>query len=98
MQVDLSKSFDDQPLGFGKYAKLTPKQVLDRDPNYIVWMFKSMSEPKCTEALYEEALEAVEDCSVGREPVRGDQQRRSWQKDDPDDDVVSRMERLNNRR
>ena len=35
-----SVDIDDIPLKFGKYKGKTPNQVAQRDPSYIVWMFK----------------------------------------------------------
>lgn len=97
MEIDLSDdAMDKRPLGFGKYAKLTPRQVLDRDPSYILWMASNLQEQVCSADLVDEAREAMEPQD---KPVTSHVQRRSWDTDEhADDDVVSRMERLNNRR
>lgn len=93
MNIDLTKGIDDTPLGFGKYANLTPRQVLYRDPSYILWMSDNLDDEKCTPDLVDDARDAMDE---ERGPV-SENQRRSWQ-DDPQEDVASRMHRNNNRR
>jgi len=49
---------DDQPLLFGKYVGKTPKEVLEEDPSYIVWLFDNI-ENQVSQELYEEALDKM---------------------------------------
>jgi len=55
----MPKDIDDQPLLFGKHQGKTPKELLEEDPSYLVWLYETMEDQLST-ALYEEACEAKE--------------------------------------
>jgi len=57
----MTKDIDDTPLKFGKHAGLTPNEVAEKDPSYIVWMYDEFDEPPCSEDLYEECSDRHED-------------------------------------
>ena len=44
--ADISKhtkiSLDDQPLPFGKYKGKTPNEVLEIDPQYLIWWYENV--------------------------------------------------------
>ena len=46
-------SIDDTPLMFGSYKGLTPNQVADIDPRYVVWMFRAVKPAPCSKKLAE---------------------------------------------
>lgn len=54
------EDLDHRPVQFGKYKKrgLTPSQIAERDPGYIVYMYEynntSGSYKPCSKALYED--------------------------------------------
>lgn len=60
---------DNTPVGKGKYAKLTPKQISDRDPQYLIWMYREWSDHSISEALYKQTLQELEDQSETEEAV-----------------------------
>lgn len=39
------------PLSFGKYKGMTPEQIADRDPAYIVWLYEHHQPRVCTKSL-----------------------------------------------
>lgn len=43
---------DKTPLNFGKYRGLTPDEVSEVDPSYIVWMYEKYSPKRCSNFLY----------------------------------------------
>ena len=47
------KDIDHTPLTFGKYAGLTPDEISEHDPSYIVWMYNTARPHKCSEWLKE---------------------------------------------
>lgn len=58
---DLTKETDDRIIGRGRYANLTPKQLLSRDPGYLVWAYENWDRSFwdydwCSKDLYEDAL------------------------------------------
>lgn len=53
--VDLSPpDLDDTALRFGKHKGLTPNEIAENDPGYIVWMYENLDNAPCSEALYDE--------------------------------------------
>lgn len=43
------------PLNFGAHKGKTPRQLLDSDPSYVVWLFESIGAGVCTRDLYLDA-------------------------------------------
>lgn len=39
------------PLSFGKYKGMTPEQIADQDPGYIVWLYDHHHPQVCTKTL-----------------------------------------------
>lgn len=53
---------DKTPLSFGKYVGLTPDEISEFDPGYVVWLYRTVSPRRCSAWLYEVCLnEKVED-------------------------------------
>ena len=40
-------------LTFGKYRGMTPDEVSEHDPSYVVWMYETIKPKKCSSFLYE---------------------------------------------
>jgi hypothetical protein len=38
-------------LGFGKYRHLTPDEIAETDPSYIVWMYDNVRPRRCSKSL-----------------------------------------------
>lgn len=52
------ESIDDTPFPFGKYKGLTPNQVAEEDPSYIVWAYENIKNyTTCTALLYKACLQ-----------------------------------------
>lgn len=52
---------DDLPLKFGKHEGLTPNEIAELDPDYIIWMYENIDPPPCSSDLVMAAeLELVE--------------------------------------
>ena len=47
---------DKTPLTFGKYKGMTPDEVSEQDPSYVVWMYETIKPKKCSYFLYESCL------------------------------------------
>lgn len=47
--------FDDLPVAFGKYKGMTPAQIANTDPSYLIWAYETFDAHRkpCTQALYE---------------------------------------------
>lgn len=43
-------------LTFGKYRGMTPDEVSEHDPSYVVWMYETVKPKKCSYFLYESCL------------------------------------------
>ena len=59
--TQIQKDTDSTPLAFGKHKGLTPKEIADIDPNYIVWAFENLDNKPCTPRLYEMCLTGIEE-------------------------------------
>jgi hypothetical protein len=44
-------TIDDIPLDFGKYKGLSPMQIADVDPSYIVWLYDTVKPKSCSKDL-----------------------------------------------
>lgn len=51
---------DDKKLGFGKYKKKTPNELMYHDPCYIKWMYENVRGEKCTGFVYSLCCEIIE--------------------------------------
>mgnify|MGYP003598667753 FL=1 len=45
-------TLDKTPLTFGKYQGMTPDEVSEHDPSYIVWMYETIKPKRCSHFLY----------------------------------------------
>ena len=43
-------------LTFGKYRGMTPDEVSEHDPSYVVWMYETIKPKKCSSFLYESSM------------------------------------------
>lgn len=43
---------DKTPLPFGKYRGMTPDEISEEDPSYIVWMYETIKPKRCSRFLY----------------------------------------------
>ena len=43
---------DHKPLNFGKYKGLSPDEISETDPDYIIWMYTNVKPPPCSAYLY----------------------------------------------
>ncbi len=43
-------------LTFGKYRGMTPDEVSEQDPSYVVWMYETIKPKKCSSFLYESCM------------------------------------------
>jgi hypothetical protein len=50
---------DNIPINFGKYQKrrLTPRQIANEDPKYIIWMYETVKPKACSRDLYMSCVE-----------------------------------------
>ncbi len=44
-------ALDKTPLTFGKYRGLSPDEISETDPGYIVWMYNTVKPKKCSNWL-----------------------------------------------
>ena len=51
--IETIVDIDEQPLTFGKYQGITPEQMAEKDPEYILWLYDSMKEKLCSRPLRE---------------------------------------------
>ena len=49
-------ALDKTPLTFGKYRGMTPDEVSEHDPSYVVWMYETIKPKKCSSFLYESCM------------------------------------------
>ena len=49
-------ALDKTPLTFGKYKGMTPDEVSEQDPSYVVWMYETIKPKKCSSFLYESCM------------------------------------------
>lgn len=49
---------DHTPLSGGKYKGLTPDQISEFDPDYIVWLYRHSNPPGCSNWLYVTCLDS----------------------------------------
>lgn len=63
---------DDQPLAFGKHKGSTPRQIMDYNPSYVVWLYETMK--RCSRDLYLDAeiLKQEEDAERDEDPFWAD--------------------------
>lgn len=64
LEAELAKKqpeLDNTPLTFGKYEGLTPTQIADSDPSYIIWMWENLKGSKCSDTLYEDCVTELRD-------------------------------------
>lgn len=57
---------DNTPLTFGKHRGLTPWELYQNDPDYLVWAWENVGPHVCSRDLYELAQEASEDWNGDR--------------------------------
>jgi len=52
------RDIDEIPLTFGKYEGLTPCQILEEDPQYLIWAYEKFDARRkpCSKDLYELCL------------------------------------------
>ena len=55
------KDPDNTPPSFGKHRGLTPWELYQNDPDYLVWAWENVGPHVCSRDLYELAQEAAED-------------------------------------
>ena len=55
------KDPDNTPLSFGKHKGLTPWELYQNDPDYLVWAWESVGPHVCSRELYELARELAEE-------------------------------------
>ena len=48
-----SQDIDNDPMRFGKYKGETPMQIVEHDPQYIVWLYENITPKVCTKDLYQ---------------------------------------------
>jgi len=46
---------DEEPVRFGKYKGMTPAEIANKDPNYLIWAYETFDANRkpCTRILYE---------------------------------------------
>jgi uncharacterized protein (DUF3820 family) len=54
---------DDTPISFGKYKGMTPNDLSEIDPKYIIWMYENFS-GSCSKDLYMNCEELVQDIKL----------------------------------
>ena len=52
---------DHTPVGKGKYATLTPDQIAQKYPDYMIWAFEKWMPKPCSELLYKECVKDMAD-------------------------------------
>ena len=55
------KDPDNTPLTFGKHRGLTPWELYQNDPDYLVWAWENVGPHVCSRELYELARELAEE-------------------------------------
>jgi len=55
------KLLDDTKLTFGKHKGSTPKEIATDDPNYIVWMYDTLTTKFCTKRLRDLCVDTSSD-------------------------------------
>ncbi len=55
------KDIDEIPLTFGKHKGLTPDEVAEIDPEYIVWMYNTIEPKRCSKDLAIACEQGLED-------------------------------------
>ncbi len=58
---NMKKLLDDTPLTFGKHIGKTPNEISANDPSYIVWLHENLDKMVCTNKLYEECKDMVDE-------------------------------------
>jgi len=56
---------DYTPVPFGKFMDMSPVQIANIDPSYIVWMYRTVKGHHCSETLYQLCLNTVDDKDDG---------------------------------
>ena len=51
---------DDTPLFFGKHAGLTPDEISELDPSYLVYLYEDSNIKHCSKAMYEYCRKEVQ--------------------------------------
>ena len=46
-------ALDETPLHFGKHEGLTPDEISELDPSYIVYLYEGSNIKPCSKAMYE---------------------------------------------
>lgn len=63
------EQLDHHPIGFGKYATLTPSEIAEANPSYIVWAYVNCARKAdgffgndhiCSELLYKDCIVDLE--------------------------------------
>ncbi len=44
-------TIDDTSIAFGRYRGMTPKQIAESDPSYVVWMYDNVMPKPCSKRL-----------------------------------------------
>lgn len=50
---------DHSPIIKGQYKGMTPSEVSEKDPNYLVWMYDNWSQKPCSALLYKACSDEV---------------------------------------
>lgn len=87
-----AEQLDHTPLTFGKYKGKTPDQVSNYDPNYLVWLYDTVTDkPTCSKLLRDACSRNEKPRYVPRERTNLEQKKQqdtdSFDEDyyDPDD-------------
>lgn len=58
--IDLNKALnetdfdlDEKPISFGKHKGLTPTEIAEVDPQYLIWAYETFELKPCSYLLYE---------------------------------------------
>ena len=52
---------DSRKLSFGKYKGMSPDEIGDVNPCYVVWMYENIDPPPCSKELYLACESAAQD-------------------------------------
>lgn len=52
---------DTRPVSYGKHKGLTPEEIAEIDPGYIVWLVDNVSINVCSPLLYRACVDALDD-------------------------------------
>ena len=55
---------DERPISLGKYKGMTPNEISEVDPKYLMWMYENV-DGSCSKDLYILCEELVEDIQGG---------------------------------